>query len=101
MVPPMYHLNIDEFAKHRDDIKRHYQFFSPLHRRIGFAAMTDFAWLSDDRLLQRTTFDNEVEMIANFSKETRSYEGTTMPARSVMCKQADGSELIIYTPSIK
>jgi hypothetical protein len=99
MVPPMYHLNMDEFAKHRDAIKRHYQFFSPLHCRIGFAAMTDFAWLSEDKLLQRTMFNNEVEMIANFSEEPRSYEDKTIPPRSVMCKHDDATETKIYTPS--
>ena len=33
-----------EFSKHKAWIKRYYAFFSPLHRRIGGQAMTDFEW---------------------------------------------------------
>lgn len=51
MVPPMYHMNLDEFEKHRETMKKHYAFFSPLHREVGFSQMTDFHWLSSDRLL--------------------------------------------------
>jgi hypothetical protein len=86
MVPPMYHLNLDEFEKHRETMKRHYEFFSPLHREIGFSQMTDFNWLSFDRLLQRTTFDDRVEMIANFSTQMRQYDGLTIPAWGIVAR---------------
>jgi glycosyl hydrolase family 129 len=49
----MYHVNADEFKKRKEVMKEQYDFFSPLHREIGFAPMTEFNWLSDDRLVQR------------------------------------------------
>ncbi|MFH1717820.1 MAG: glycoside hydrolase, partial [Planctomycetota bacterium] len=93
MVPPMYHMNLDEFDKHKEIMKRHYEFFSPLHKKAGFAQMTDFDWLSSDRKLQRTVFDNGVEMVANFSQESRRYQDIDIPGRSVMAKWAEGGEV--------
>jgi len=101
MVPPLYHMNLDEFDKHREIMKRHYAFFSPLHRRTGFARMTDFSWLSGDRMLQRTVFDNGVEVVANFSKESRRYRDIDIPGRSIMAKWTDQglARKAVYTPA--
>ncbi|MDA1191797.1 MAG: hypothetical protein O3A46_08965, partial [Candidatus Poribacteria bacterium] len=50
-VPPLVHLNLDEFDKREADLKRYYAFWSPLHREIGDKPLTAFEWLSDDRLV--------------------------------------------------
>jgi len=99
MAVPMYHMNLDEFDKHGAVMKKHYEFFSPLHRELGFLRMTGFAWLSRDRLLQRTTFDDSVELIANYSTEARQNEGMAIPGRSVLAgwKQTGASRF--YTPT--
>ena len=89
MVPPLYHMNLDEFAKHRQTMQRHYAFFSPLHREFGFSQMTDFNWLSGDRLLQRTVFDDKIELVANFSHEARQYGEFAIPARSIVATWKD------------
>ena len=47
-VPPLYHLNVPEFQKRKQQIKRHYDFFSPLHRETATMPMTDFKWLTED-----------------------------------------------------
>jgi len=103
MVPPLYHMNLDEFDRHREIMKRHYEFFSPLHRKAGFAQMTDFNWLSTDRMLQRTVFDDQTELIVNFSQESRRYKELEIPARSVLAKWTeDGKvEYMTFTPGLK
>ena len=83
-VPPLYHLNIEEFSKHKAWIKKHYAFFSPLHRQIGGQAMTDFEWLSADKLVQRTEFGDTIEILANFGADAFEYEDLVIPRRSVM-----------------
>ena len=83
-VPPLYHLNIDEFSKHKAWIKRYYAFFSPLHKQIGGKVMTDFEWLSDDRLVQRTEFGDTVEILANFGTDAFRYKGVVIPGKSVV-----------------
>ena len=101
MVPPLYHMNLDEFEKHREIMKRHYDFFSPLHRKVGFAQMTDFIWLSADRMLQCAVFGEQVEIVANFSQELRRYQELEIPARSVLAKwMEDGKvKILIFTPN--
>jgi len=54
------------WREHRTRILRHYAFFSPLHREIAMR-MSDFAWLLRDRLVQRSEFGGEHEIIANVS----------------------------------
>ena len=83
-VPPLYHLNIEEFSKHKAWIKKHYAFFSPLHRQIGGQAMTDFEWLREDKLVQRTEFGNIVEMYANFGMDAFKYKNVVIPGESVV-----------------
>ena len=85
-VPPLYHLNMAEFSKHKAWIERHYAFFSPLHREIGGQAMTDFEWLSDNRQVQRTEFGDVVELFANFGAVPFEYEGVMIPGKSVVAK---------------
>jgi hypothetical protein len=102
MVPPLYHMNLDEFDRHRDIMKKHYDFFSPLHREFGFAQMTDFNWLSSDRKLQRSVFDDRVELIANYSRQPRGYHGADIPARSISARWLDSGKkrILTFTPNL-
>jgi hypothetical protein len=100
-VPPLYHINLDEFKKHQERMKAHYDFFSPLHRELGLLPMTDFSWLTPDRLVQRTVFGDRVEMVANFSMEDFDYQGKVIPKRSIMAKWRNTGETRIYTPATK
>ena len=96
-VPPLYHLNIDEFSKHKAWIKRYYTFFSPLHKQIGGKVMTDFEWLSDDRLVQRTEFGDAVELFANFGTDPFRYKGVIIPGRSVVAIWIGTGETEIFS----
>ena len=96
-VPPLYHLNIAEFEKHKVWIKQHYAFFSPLHRQIGGKTMTDFEWLSHDRQIQRTEFGNIVEMYANFGTDPFRYKGMIIPARSVVARWVDTGKVEVFS----
>ena len=96
-VPPLYHLNIEEFSRHKAWIKRHYAFFSPLHRQIGGKPMTDFEWLSDDRQVQRTEFGNIVEIYANFGTDPFTYKDVAIPRRSVVVKWGDTSKTEMFS----
>lgn len=83
MVPPMYHLNRASWPGRRERIVRHVAFWGPIHRELATAPMTRFEWLSDDRLLQRTTFrraNGDVTITVNFDAEERAKQ----PAHSAM-----------------
>ncbi len=71
MVPPMYHLNREAWPQRRALILRHLAFWGPLHRELACAPLTDWEVLSEDRLVQRTTFqteEGEVSITVNFAE---------------------------------
>jgi hypothetical protein len=98
-VPPLYHLNLKTFDSIVPAIQTHYRFFSPLHREIGAMAMSKFEWLSADRLLQKTVFGGQVEVVANFGETEARYDGTRIPARSVSVRRLGERELKTYSPA--
>jgi len=97
-VPPLYHLNIEEFQKRKEGIKAHYAFFSPLHRELALLPLTEFAWLTPDRLVQRTVFGEDVETVANFGRQGFDYRGTVIPGRSVLSRRLKSGEAKVFTP---
>jgi hypothetical protein len=75
MVPPMYHINREVWPKRRERIIRHHSFWAPWHRELATACLTQFEWLTEDRVLQRTTFtrpEGDVTITVNFDKEIRN-----------------------------
>jgi hypothetical protein len=97
-VPPLYHLNIKEWSKRKNQILAHYQFFSPLHRRAALLRMTDFCWLTDDHMVQRTIFGDQLEMISNFRAQPYRIDGTDLPGQSIRARWIDSGQLLSYSP---
>ena len=96
-VPPLYHMNMDEFRKHRATMLKHYAFFSPIHRKLGFLPMTGFAWLTPDHLVQRTVFGDAAEMIANFGTRPSTYKGISIPPKSILARWLKTGKMQIFT----
>lgn len=74
MVPPMYHLNRSTWPERKERILRHLAFWGPVHKKLATAQLTKFEILSQDRLVQRTTFltpEGEVTITVNFGDKTR------------------------------
>lgn len=92
-VPPLYHLNVAEWNKRKQAILRHHAFFAPLHRVAGTLPMTDFRWLSADRLVQLTRFGDMLELVANFGNVPFDYGETTIPAHAILAIQGDKSTI--------
>ena len=75
MMPPLYHLNREAWPKRRERILQHLAFWGPLHRELATAPLTRFACLSEDRLVQRTTFQpksGEVTITVNFGAKAQA-----------------------------
>ncbi|AYF78521.1 hypothetical protein D7D52_37120 [Nocardia yunnanensis] len=61
-------------TEHGAEMARLQQYFAPLHERAATLPMTDFRWLTDDHLVQRSVFgDGELNVTANFG--TREHDG--------------------------
>ncbi len=99
-VPPLYHMNLLEFEKHKKRMKAHHDFFSPLHRELALLPLTDFSWLRADRMVQRAVFGNRVEMVANFAEEDFCYQGIVIPGRSIRARWLDTGRTQMFTPSL-
>jgi hypothetical protein len=97
-VPPLYHLNMPELQKRRAQIKRHYEFFSPLHRETALLPLTGFQWLTPDGTVQRTTFGDSVEIVANFGTADFQYGSTTLGRESILVKRRDNGRVEAYFP---
>jgi hypothetical protein len=97
-VPPLYHLNLAEWKKHKDFITRQYAFFSPLHRIGALNPLTGFKWLTPDRLVQQTTFDGELEITANFSRQPYSLDGQTIAPNGVLARRVRTGDSTIWQP---
>lgn len=94
-VPPLYHLTTEELEKNGPQLTRHYRFFSPLHQQTGLLPMTGFVWLTPDRLVQKTTFGNAIEMIANF-RDVPYTGGIQIPAQAIAARYLDSGKVIVY-----
>lgn len=82
-VPPLFHLSAGTLRERLPAIRKHDGFFRPLHQRLAHQAMTGFDWLSADRLVQRTTFADGTQLIANFADAPRVHDGLGLLPRSV------------------
>ncbi|HOX55722.1 MAG TPA: glycoside hydrolase [Candidatus Paceibacterota bacterium] len=91
-VPPLYHLNVPEFQKRRGQIKRHYEFFSPLHRETAWLPLTGFEWLTPDAAVQRTVFGDKVEVVANFGRKEFEQTGVKVGGGCVVVKRRGSGE---------
>jgi hypothetical protein len=97
-VAPLYHLNVAEFQKRKEQIKRHYDFFSPLHRETALLPMSDFQWLTPDGTVQKTIFGNSIELIANFSTNDFQAAGATVSKGSILAKWRGQGKSQAYSP---
>lgn len=91
-VPPLYHLSTASLDQRLPLIVRQDRFFRPLHERLATQALTAFAWLSEDRLVQQTAFADGTRLLANFDAAPRNWQGRTLPAYSMTALLPDGSD---------
>ncbi|WP_052496324.1 glycoside hydrolase [Pedobacter lusitanus] len=97
-VPPMYHLNQSEWIKYKEIISRHMKIFSRTHELAVKLEMTDFKWLTKDRLVQRTAFGQTMEVIANFSKASFTYQSKIIPANDLLIHNLLTDQYELYNP---
>lgn len=82
---PLYSLTVSQWNQRKQELAESYHRVSPICQKVRFAAMTDFAILTEDAAVQRTTFANGVTVTVNFSpNEVTLPDGTLMPPESVV-----------------
>lgn len=81
-APPMYHLDRKTLSENKDIIVSHFKNFSNLHRNLALEEMTNFYYLTEDNLVQKTIFSNKTEIIVNFSDHPYRYEDYIIESKS-------------------
>ncbi|MEC0089111.1 glycoside hydrolase [Paenibacillus macquariensis] len=95
-VPPLYHIDKQEWEKHKETIVKHSKVWSNFSKKAIKQEMTDFQMISDDRLVQMTEYGEALSVVANFSEDEFNYQGQTIPGKSALI--IDGDSNTIYTP---
>ncbi|MDK8182881.1 glycoside hydrolase [Paenibacillus sp. UMB4589-SE434] len=93
-VPPLYHLDKEQWESHQDMIKTYLDVWSPFHAKAVTKEMTQFKVLSKDRLLQTAKYGEDIQVIVNFSKKDVQYEQEAIPAMSAVMK--DGKSRTVF-----
>jgi hypothetical protein len=90
-VPPLYHLSAATLAQRLPLMARQDAFFRPLHERLATQALISFHWLSEDRRVQQTTFEDGTRLLANFDPAPREVDGRTLPGESITLLLPEGT----------
>lgn len=99
-VPPLWHLNREEFARRRTDLQSSYRQFSPLQRELALLPLTAFRWLTPDRRVQQTVFGDRIELTANFGPETHPNPAAPIPSRSLRVHWRDSGRTLFIPADI-
>lgn len=97
-VPPLYHLDGEEWAEYGQEIAAHHKVWSAFSRKAIDKEMTGFACLREDGTVQKTNYGEQLLAIANFGDAPYSYEGNEIAPHSVLIVE-DGIRTL-YTPSL-
>ena len=95
-TPPMYHLDRNEWDKHKESIVKHNKVWSEFNKKAIKEEMTSFDILSDDKLVQKSQFGNELVVVANFSDQDFKYENDNLKPHSLIIY--DKGEKTVYKP---
>ncbi|MED7789629.1 glycoside hydrolase [Francisella sp. 19X1-34] len=85
--PPLLHLDRKAWAQQKKLLSKYLPVWSKWHKILVQQRMTNFSYLSKDKLLQSTQFSNGVTVIANFADSTKDYNKISIPAKSVVILQ--------------
>lgn len=95
-VPSMYHLDREEWNKHKESIVVHNNVWSKFSEKAIKEEMTDFKILTDDRLVQETRYGDNIRVIANFSDKDYKQDQFNVKANSVVIY--NGKDKLEYRP---
>jgi hypothetical protein len=82
-VPPLFHISSATLAQRLPYIVCRDAFFRPLHQRLATQTLLEFAWLTQDRLVQATRFQDGTVLVANFRPGPHAYRGQLIPGETL------------------
>lgn len=95
-TPPMYYIDRTEWEKHKDEIVSHNKVWSEFNKKAIKREMTDFKFISEDRLVQMTEYGEDLKVVANFSQKDVKYGAEVIKAKSLVIYDDDNK--VVYKP---
>lgn len=95
-VPPLYHLDEVEWNKHKQEITQHLKVWNEVHEKAVKEEMTNFAYLSEDKLVQSASYGKDIKIIVNFSNEEIEIDKVKLKAKSAFIY--NHGKKTMYTP---
>ncbi len=95
-VPSIWALDLEDLKNYGPHLKALASFFNRLHHAIALQPLTEFKWLTEDRLVQQINFGEAVILRANFSD--RIFEGIPPESLQVKWLNEDASEFYEVPP---
>ncbi|WP_337050099.1 glycoside hydrolase [Serratia fonticola] len=95
--PPILHLDRTYWIKHKNFFADYLPKVSKVIRLYQGQKMLKFNVLSSDRLVQKATFENGYQVIANFKDEPYNYKGLVLQTKGVIVKDAQGNTVFSYS----
>ncbi|HDN2360788.1 TPA: hypothetical protein P1J34_003587, partial [Clostridioides difficile] len=83
-----------EWEKHKDKIISHNKVWSAFNKKAIKKEMTDFKFISEDRLVQMTEYGEDLKVLVNFSQKDIKYNDEVIKANSLVIYDADSK--VIY-----
>ncbi|WDV46275.1 glycoside hydrolase [Clostridiaceae bacterium M8S5] len=97
-VPPMYHLDRQQWEKYKEDIIAHTKFWSDFSKQVITKEMTEFKKLTVSANVQMCRYGDNIAVIANFGSSPYDYYSVEIPANSLLLKIDE--EIQIYSPRV-
>ena len=85
----MWHIDRKLWDLHKKEMLASYRRIHSVRQRIGFAEMTDHGWLTPDRSVQFTDWDNGDRVLVNFGEQPFASDGDqSLPGRSFIVRKS-------------
>lgn len=95
-IPPLYHIDDEEWKKHKDVIVNHSKVWSEFSKKVINREMTKFERIDEDGYIQMTQYGDDIKVIANFSEKDYKYGDKLINAKSLLI--IDGKNQFEYIP---
>lgn len=95
-TPPMYHIDRTEWDKYKENIVSHTKVWSEFNKKAINKPMTNFEFLSEDRLVQSTEYGENLKVVVNFSDEEFKYQNENIKSNSLVIYE--GNNKTVYQP---
>lgn len=97
-VPPLYHLDKEQWQLYKEDIVKHNEFWSKFSKDVITKEMTDFKNLLEDGTVQMCKYGDDIFVVANFGETKYNYEGQDIMPQTLLLKNK--GKFISYSPEV-